>query len=238
VPPTQALLLTAALLTAAACIYVSPAAWKPLAIRRLRRRCVARRALVLTYDDGPGPHVTAELLELLTEFEAKATFFLSGQRISDHRALADSLVARGHEVASHGFHHLHAWKRGPIAVIRDVVRGGRAVDAVIQAPSRAAVRSGFRPPHGKLVLGTWALAKIQGRRIDWWTHDSGDSFPELPATSPALALLDGGGGVALLHDLDRSEPRNRFVIETTRALLEGARAEGLSVMTLSELSSA
>ncbi len=222
----------------AAGLYLSPAAWKPWAIQRLTRRCVARRALVLTYDDGPGPGVTVELLALLAEFGAKATFFLSGARIEEHRALAESLVAQGHEVASHGFHHLHAWKRGPIAVLRDAQRGGRAVDEVIQAALGGRERRGpmgFRPPSGKLVLATWLQAKLLGRRIDWWTDDSGDSFAELPLSSPALRLLERGGGVALLHDLDRSSPRNEFVIDTTRALLEGARERGLRTMTLAEL---
>lgn len=244
VPPIQVLLLLAVFIATAAALYLSPAVWKPLAIRRLKGRCVVSRALVLTYDDGPGPIVTSELLELLAEFDAKATFFLSGQRIEPHRAAAESLVAEGHEVASHGFHHLHAWKRAPAAVYRDVYRGGQAVDAVIQAAPRLALETamgsqpaGFRPPHGKLVLPTWLQAKLLGRRIDWWTDDSGDSFPELPSESPALALLDRGGGVVLLHDLDRSAPRNQFVIETTRALLEGAKDRGLRVMTLAELHS-
>jgi len=105
--------------------------------------------------------------------------------------------------------------------------------AVISRGAREPVS--HRPPFGKLVLPTWLCIRHRGARLAWWTHDSGDSFPELPARSPALDLLDEGGGVALLHDLDRSEPRNAFVLETTRALLEGAQERGLKVVLFRDL---
>ncbi|MEL6430013.1 MAG: polysaccharide deacetylase family protein [Planctomycetota bacterium] len=217
----------------AGALYLSPALLKRRAIARLRKACVRHGALCLTYDDGPGPGVTEALLELLGAFDARATFYAPGRRLEPHRAAAERTVARGHELASHGYGHLHAWKSAPWALGADLERGARAVRDVA-GPDAV----GFRPPYGKLVLPTLLRARGLGLRVDWWTDDSGDSFAELPETSPALGLLDRGGGVALLHDLDRSEPRNRFVLETTRALLEGARERGLRTWTMAELAAA
>ncbi|MEM8710792.1 MAG: polysaccharide deacetylase family protein [Planctomycetota bacterium] len=210
--------------------YLSPAAWKRVAIRQLQARCVEKGALVLTYDDGPGPQTTEALMDLLDEFDAPATFFLSGGRVSSHREVALNLNGRGHEVAAHGYHHLHAWKSWPSA-LRDDFAGG--MGAAISMGATEPVS--HRPPFGKLVLPTWLLIRHRGARLSWWTHDSGDSFPELPERSPALDLLDDGGGVALLHDLDRSQLRNDFVLATTRALLVGARKRGLSVVRFRDL---
>lgn len=210
--------------------YLSPVLWKRVAIRRLQAKCVEQRVLALTYDDGPGPSVTQALVELLAEFDAPATFFLSGERVLPNADIAHSLVRQGHEVGCHGYHHLHAWKNLPGALEEDFARGCGAVVSCGAVDPIA-----FRPPFGKLVLPTWLAAKHRGARLAWWTHDSGDSFAELPSRSPALDLLDTGGGVALLHDLDRSGPRNEFVLATTRALLEGARDKGLRVVRFSDL---
>ncbi len=210
--------------------YLSPALWKPLAIRRLQARCVRQKVLAITYDDGPGPAVTQELVELLKEFDAPATFFLSGERVIPNADVANGLVRQGHEVGCHGYHHLHAWKNLPGALREDFARGCGAVVSCGAVDPIA-----FRPPFGKLVFPTWLAAKHRGARLAWWTHDSGDSFAELPGRSPALDLLDAGGGVALLHDLDRSDPRNEFVLATTRALLEGAREKGLRVVRFSDV---
>ncbi len=228
--PLLALTGAAAAAASVAAGYLSPAAWKPLAIRNLRRRAVARRALVLTYDDGPGPATTEALLDVLHEFNAPATFFPSGGRLREHRSVAARIHREGHELGSHGFDHLHAWKHSPAALRDDYAKGcaaARTAGAGDPIP--------FRPPHGKLVFPTWLLARHLGTPLAWWTDDSGDSHPELPARSPALDLVQRGGGVVLLHDLDRSEPRNVFVLETTRALLQGARENGLTVMRFGDL---
>ncbi len=228
--PITTTLATAGFAVSAAAGYLSPALWKPIAIRRLRARCVEQKVLALTYDDGPGPAVTQGLVELFKEFDAPATFFLSGERVLPHADLAHSLVREGHEVGCHGYHHLHGWKHLPGALGADFARGCGAVVSCGAVDPIA-----FRPPFGKLVLPTWMAAKHRGARLAWWTHDSGDSFAELPGRSPALDLLDEGGGVALLHDLDRSQARNEFVLETTRTLLEGARERGLQVVRFSDL---
>ncbi|MFT5731432.1 MAG: peptidoglycan/xylan/chitin deacetylase (PgdA/CDA1 family) [Paracoccaceae bacterium] len=210
--------------------YLIPAVWKPLAIRRLQARCRSRRALVLTFDDGPSPIITPALLDLLAEFEAPATFFLTGDRVLPHSDLAYDLERRGHEVGCHGYHHLHAWKNRPGKLGDDFARGYDAAKSC-----GASDPISFRPPYGKLVFPTWLAAKRRGCRLAWWTHDSGDTFAELPGRSPALDLLHQGGGIALMHDLDRSARRNEFVLETTRALLEGARRHDLALLRFRDL---
>lgn len=210
-------------------IQYSPVLWKRLEIAALRRRAVRAGVIVLTFDDGPGPAVTEQLFELLAEFDARATFYVTGERVTDFRDVGLRALELGHELASHGDAHLHAWKVTPWAHVRDFSAGARAVADL------GSTSVGYRPPYGKLVLTTLLGVALQRHRVDWWTDDSGDSFKTLPERSPALAALERGGGVVLLHDLDRSEPRNRFVLETTRALLEGARDRGLGVIPLGEL---
>jgi hypothetical protein len=70
----------------------------------------------------------------------------------------------------------------------------------------------------------------------WWTIDSGDTDNTLPDPSHvAERLRREGGGIVLMHDLDRTQPRNEFVLEVTAALLDVAQQESFQVMPLSEI---
>ncbi|MEZ6017141.1 MAG: polysaccharide deacetylase family protein [Planctomycetota bacterium] len=215
---------------AASAAYLAPALVKPFAIRALLARAQAQRALVLTYDDGPGPTTTARLLDVLAEFEARATFFVSGSRAAQHGAAVERLVTAGHEVGSHGFDHLHAWRAAPWRVARDVARGAAEVRRLTGRPAAP-----FRPPYGKATLASTFAAARARAPLAWWTHDSGDSFATLPASLPNRDELLATGGVLLLHDLDRSAPRNEYVLSVTRDLLAAARSRALQVQTLGEL---
>src|SRR4051812_11976189 len=74
----------------------------------VRRRIggpAGRSAVYLTFDDGPDPAVTPEVLALLREFGAHATFFVIGEKVLGHRALAERIVADGHQLGNHSFTH-------------------------------------------------------------------------------------------------------------------------------------
>ncbi len=207
--------------------YYAPHMSKYLSIRRLRRRLTQSRSLVLTYDDGPGPHLTPALLDLLAEYNAKATFFVLGRQALLHPQLLDRILAEGHRLASHGFDHLNAWKSTPQAVTADIAAGYRATHRWL--PPTAP----FRPPCGKLSLATCLELRRHHSPLAWWTIDSGDTFDTLP--SPSLAadtLARQGGGIVLLHDFDRGLVRTRFVLQATRLVLNIAQKEGLQLQPL------
>jgi hypothetical protein len=70
----------------------------------------------------------------------------------------------------------------------------------------------------------------------WWTVDSGDTRGVLPTPSQvADRVRREGGGIVLMHDLDRTQNRNDFVLELTAALLDVARQESFKVTRLGEL---
>lgn len=224
-------LLVAAALGLGGLYFGAPLVAKRAGIRALARRAEARRALVLTYDDGPGPEVTRALLPLLAEHGARATFFVSGAQATRHPDVVRAVADAGHEVGSHGAAHVHAWRAAPWRVLADV----RAGVAVARKHAGAGAGGLFRPPYGKATLATLAGARAARAGLAWWTHDSGDSHATLPARMAGSEALLARGGVVLLHDLDRSVARNDYVLATTRALLEAAPAAGLSVLTLGEL---
>lgn len=221
---------TLALPAVAAGWYLAPMAARRRQERRLRAVCAESGTLVLTYDDGPGPQLTPRLLDLLYERGVRATFFVVGARAAEEPALVDRIVDEGHEVACHTYDHLNAWYSLPWRGVADVDAGYRALARWVPDDGP------FRPPHGKMTPLTWAALQRRRAPIGWWTIDGGDVGDELPpATTAVERARRQGGGIVLLHDSDREQERDEFVLESTRLLLDAAREHGWSVQTFGEL---
>lgn len=85
--------------------------------------------IYLTFDDGPIPEVTPWVLDLLKEYNAKATFFCIGNNVQKYPEIFNRILAEGHSVGNHTFHHLNGWKTNAPAYIEDVSKAaeiGRA----------------------------------------------------------------------------------------------------------------
>lgn len=210
---------------------VNTGALRRLAGARLRhvRRSVAGAptmtgsgAAAVTFDDGPHPEVTPQVLDVLAEFGAVATFFLLGREAQRHPDLVARIVAEGHAVGSHTFNHsdLH---RVPAKVAMADIKAGR--EAVEQAVGRATAL--FRPPHGHLTVNVGARL----RRDDWrtwlWSVDSYDWKGDATAAAVhAAASRARAGDVVLFHDTSGVAPHG------LRSFLRDARDQGLQFVTL------
>ena len=198
--------------------------------RLLRARCAETRSLVLTYDDGPGPSLTPKLLRLLGSYGARATFFLAGFRAEENPAIADAIVAAGHEVGCHGQDHVHAWRCWPWRNLADVNLGYESLARWVRPDGF------YRPPFGKMTPLTWTALRRRGAAIGWWTIAAGDVREELPpVTTGVVEATREGGGVVLLHDFDRGPEREAFVLRSTELLLDAAARYDWTVCTLGEL---
>jgi len=215
---------------AAAATYLAPYGIRLWQERVLRIRCRQNRSLVLTYDDGPSKELTPSLLNLLSAFEAKATFFLLGKNAAAHPDIVDRIVAEGHEIGCHSQEHLHPIKTWPCKITRDLEQ------AYLTLAPWVAENGLYRPPYGKLTLPSWLQIHRRGATIGWWTIDSGDTFIPLPAPDRATgAVQRSQGGVVLMHDCKRNPECDAFVLTTTEQLLKLAKRENLSVQRLGEV---
>src|SRR5215510_7189617 len=91
----------------------------------VRRGPAGHRQVSLTFDDGPDPETTPRLLRLLAAGNARATFFVVGERAARHPEIARAIVDEGHEVANHTWRHRNAWFLGPRATAEEIVDGAR-----------------------------------------------------------------------------------------------------------------
>jgi peptidoglycan-N-acetylglucosamine deacetylase len=215
---------------AGSAVYFSPWFWRLYRMNRVRKEVIKNRILALTYDDGPSSALTPQLLDLLRRRGARATFFMLGRQAQQYPHIVDRVIQEGHDVGCHSDQHLNAWKVLPWEAVADIDAGYERLSPWIQPNGM------FRPPHGKMTLPThWAIRR-RGAPVWWWTIDSEDTREVLPSASEvADRLRNEGGGIVLMHDLDRTGPRNEFVLEVTAALLEVAERESLTIMPLRQL---
>jgi peptidoglycan/xylan/chitin deacetylase (PgdA/CDA1 family) len=222
--------LTATVALAVPAIYFSPWLWRQYRMSRIQRHVVANRMLALTYDDGPSVALTQPLLDLLNRRAARATFFMLGLHAVQYSDIADRVLEEGHDIGCHSNQHLNAWKTLPWKSVADIDDGYRNLSRWIQPAGM------FRPPFGKMTLPTYWSMRRRKAPVWWWTIDSGDTQEILPNPSEvAEQLRRAGGGIVLMHDLDRTRERNQYVLDLTASLLDVARQEAFNVVPLREL---
>jgi peptidoglycan/xylan/chitin deacetylase (PgdA/CDA1 family) len=165
---------------------------------------LARKEVVLTFDDGPWPGTTPRVLDALRRECVKATFFLLGRNATDHPELARREVTEGHTVAHHTFSHPLLARLSFAAAEAEIDRGIGAVEtAAIGHTGPAPATPFFRFPG--FASSPALLDRLQQRGIvvfgaDLWASDWN---PMTPATELALVmrrLNATGGGILLFHD--------------------------------------
>lgn len=155
--------------------------------------------VALTFDDGPDPASTPAFLDVLSELDVRATFFVLGRMLAEAPELGRRLVDEGHEVGVHGWDHLPVLVRSRRAVTTDLAR---ARDEVVRVCGVAPTR--WRPPYG--ILSTGSL--VAARRLDltpvlWTTWGRDWERRATPASVRAQVSRHlAPGGTVLLHDSD------------------------------------
>jgi peptidoglycan-N-acetylglucosamine deacetylase len=115
-----------------------------------------RKVLYLTFDDGPTPFITEKVLELLDEYNAKATFFCIGKNIEQHPGIFNLIKEKGHHIGSHTYSHLNGWKSKAEEYINDYMKGRDLSQSNL-----------FRPPYGKILLKPLQVIQKQDKVIMW-----------------------------------------------------------------------
>ncbi len=198
---------------------------------RLPPSAVRRKEIVLTFDDGPDPQVTPQVLDLLDRYGAKASFFCIGRKAAAFPAVIEEIVRRGHSVENHSFGHSHAFALYGIGRLgRDVAASQRTIAAIAgRPPLFFRAPAGFRSP-----LLDPVLAK-HGLRYASWTRRGYDAVEADPAkVLQRLSARLCAGDILLMHDSAsrRTQTGQPVVLAVLPLLLEQVAALKLQPVTL------
>jgi peptidoglycan/xylan/chitin deacetylase (PgdA/CDA1 family) len=191
------------------------------------------RGACLTFDDGPDPDGTPLVLDALDAAGVRATFFVVGEQLMRHHALAREALARGHELGLHGFEHVRHDTFPGRAARDDVARSLGTFEAAVGRRPRW-----FRPPYGRFSEHSYeACADLGLQPVYWsaWGLDWEDISAERIVDTVAPDLAEGA--IVLLHDSVKygHRPSVAPTAEAVARIAARAAEAGLDLGTLSEM---
>ena len=188
-----------------------------------------RPLVALTFDDGPTAQGLDAVLPVLEANGARATFFVVGQAVAQRPDLARRIVRAGHEVANHSYSHRRMVFRSQGFYESELERTENLLDEVRRSEEPGVF---FRPPYGKKLPGLALAARKQGLVMVTWDVE------EPTATDPAAYAREivgkaKPGSIVLMHAM---HPANATARAALPLVLQGLRAKGFRVVTVTELS--
>jgi peptidoglycan/xylan/chitin deacetylase (PgdA/CDA1 family) len=193
-----------------------------------------RRGVGLTFDDGPHPLHTPQVLEILDRFQAKATFFVIGRHLQEHGALVAAASEAGHVIGNHTYHHFRTMNFFPSERIREEILAcqNEVEKWAGYKPRFYRQPTGFRNPR---IFGI--LKELQISMVGWQVRafDTQRQNPEVIARRILQKVQPGG--VILLHDgSDSASNEDRTAtLQALPEILAGLRDRGMEFLTLAEL---
>ena len=191
------------------------------------RRTDDQKRIALTFDDGPHPRSTPQILDLLDEFGVAATFFVIGKNAADHPELVRREIGSGHEIGNHTWSHGSVRGLSEEELTRELISAEKAVSACGYVPRL------FRPPGGCYDDATVDTASRLGYSVVLWSVDTRD-WSGVSARQIVNTVRDGvcGGCIILCHDFVSG---GGHTVEALRILIPELLADGYEFVTVSEL---
>ncbi len=151
----------------------------------------SQKIIYLTFDDGPNPHTTDWILNLLNQYRAKATFFCIGNNVEQHPDLFKKLTAGEHQIGNHTYHHLNGMHTNTQTYINDIEKAQTLIKSNL-----------FRPPYGKLTPKQHKILSEKGFKTVFWSHISYDFDPTLSSSKRMEKTLKGvkNNSIVVFHD--------------------------------------
>lgn len=185
------------------------------------------RNFTLTFDDGPAPPFTEQILDILAERKISATFFLCGKNVERYPEIAQRIVREGHTIGNHTYSHPFLCPHSRKFIAREIDRAQDAIERVTGVRPTL-----FRPPYGARWFGLTPILKKRGLRLVMWSVMGFDWKYRSQAIIKATARRMHPGAVILLHDGHEQPPPGGIdqssTVEALPAIIKVATDSGLS----------
>ena len=197
-----------------------------LYLRAFCRKPTQEKLLALTFDDGPHPEYTPQVLDVLKQYDVKATFFVIGERIAGNEDILKRMPAEGHQIGNHSFSHKNTfpWLDAK-KMASNLLQCEQAIEQAVGYQA-----TWFRPPFGVTNPTMAKTVKMLGYRVAGWSIRSLDTIKrdKQKVVQRVVSRLKPGA-VILLHD---RLPETHRVAEQ---IIRQAKEKGYAFSTFEEM---
>lgn len=185
-----------------------------------------KKLIALTYDDGPNPKITPQLIALLQQKGVKATFYLLSPEAKSSQRLVRQLHDAGFEIGDHGTSHKQLTKLPDDQIRTELSK----LDDVVTSVTGEKVRT-MRPPYGSVNARVAAICDQMGYKVILWDVDTNDwrSGATKDKLINTIMSQTRDGSIILMHD------RFQHSLDATAAVIDPLKARGFEFVTVSEL---
>ena len=197
----------------------------PTWLQRLYRDVVWRmdsssKVVYITFDDGPIPECTPQVLDILSKYGIKATFFMVAENAKKYPELLARVRAEGHTIGNHTYHHM----RGHQSCTQKYLEDALHAEQVLQTNL-------FRPPHGRMRYSQKKNLLDAGYTIYLWDVLTHDYNPRYSAEQmlEVVKRYTRNGSIIVLHDSLKSKDR---MLNALPHIIEWLQQEGYQIEKL------
>jgi peptidoglycan/xylan/chitin deacetylase (PgdA/CDA1 family) len=160
------------------------------------------KKLIITFDDGPTPGVTNEVLDILDRYNAKATFFCVGRNVEHFPDLFHKIISKNHAVGNHTYSHLKGWKTKHKEYFQDIELASQYI------PSKL-----YRPPYGQIKRSQIKYLKEKYKIIMWevMSHDYEKLWSKERCLN-AILRYTKEGSIIVFHDSEKALEKVQFIL--------------------------
>ena len=193
------------------------------------------KVVALTFDDGPSPIWTPQILDALKAAQVKATFFMLGEHVQEYPKIASRVAAEGHEIGNHTYDHHGLFYYTPEELSREVNAAEKVILAVTGVKTKY-----FRPPKAWITSKEKKQLNNMGYQTVLWSLNSKDwvTFDDRYMIKYILHHVQPGD-IILFHDsggVFKPEGGNRKeTVKTIPRLVQSLKERGYRFVTISEL---
>lgn len=186
------------------------------------------KRIVLTFDDGPHPKQTRQILDVLDRYGIKATFFVIGVNVKNYPGIVSEVLAKGHEIGNHTTTHSHASKLDMKALEGEIAKCQEEV--FLQTGKKCSL---FRPPEGAMTPQMRKVVKDLGYTSVFWTLDTRD-WAHTPPDKISDYIIQNAknGDIILMHDYIGA---NSPTVQALESFIPVLLSQGFVFVTAGEL---
>ena len=200
----------------------------PISVQAVESSPSHDKRIVLTFDDGPHPKQTRQILEILDKYNVKATFFVIGVNVQNYPGIVKEVLDRGHEIGNHTTTHSHAARLNKDALQKEITVCEREV--LSQTGKQCKL---FRPPEGAMTEEMRSVVKELGYTSVFWTLDTRD-WAHTPPDKISDYIIENAknGDIILMHDYIGA---NSPTVEALETFIPVLLERGFTFVTAGEL---